>query len=124
MEKYIPGEIQRIQMLIPDRVNELLDQYTFENSEKYIRYALKWYGIYENREFYADCYSNAALGYYYSICRCAYCDYSYVERYIRKMIRITIICGINTSKEVESICRENNLKAISFDELYGIDNRY
>ena len=101
-------------------MNEFLNQYPFEESEKFIRYALRWHGIYKNRNNYDECYSDATLGYYYSICRCAYCNYSYVEAYIKKMIRITIICGINISKEVETICRENNLKSISYDELYGI----
>ena len=69
---------------------------------------------------YDECFSNAALGYYYSICRCAFCGYTYVVPYIRKMIGIAIICGINLSDETDTICKANNLKPVNCDTGKGI----
>lgn len=63
-----------------------------------------------------DCYSDAALAYYYSICQCAYSKYDYVESYIRKMIRNGIIWGINSSDEVKALCKKHNLKRINLDD--------
>ena len=112
----MPDSIMRIKDIIPDKVDEFAARYKFEDIEKYIRYAMKKYEIYENRAVYAECFSNAALCYYYSICRCAFCDYSYVVPYIRKMIEIAIICGLNMSDEVALICKENNLRAVSCED--------
>ena len=52
------------------------------------------------------------------ICMCAMYGYSgtHVSNYIKKMIRVTVICGINTSDEVRHICKENHLSVKYLDD--------
>ena len=120
MEVYLPKNIERIYKEIPEKVEEYLKKYSYEGQvEKYAQVMLKHYGVGREKSYYQDCCSNASLGYLYSIGRCAYCGYedNHVKNYIKKMIRISIINGINASNEAAHICRSNNLRAVYLDGL-------
>ena len=117
----MPDSIKRIKSVMPEKVEEYATRYSFADIEKYIRYAMMKHGIYKTKALYDECFSNAALSYYYSICRCAFKGYAYVIPYIRKMIGIAIICGINLSDETAAICEKNNLRPVNYDTATGRD---
>ena len=121
IEIYIPKSIDNIMSQIPDKVQKVIKIYDFDNyAEPYIKKTLWRYGITKNKFYYDDCYSNASVGYIYSVCRCAFCNYDYVVPYIRKMIKITIVDGIVIANEFKNICKENNFRATYLDD----DSRY
>lgn len=66
---------------------------------------------------YNDCLSNSQLGYLYAVERSAYCGYigNHVKNYVKFMIRVSIICAINTSNEVRQICKESHLQVVYID---------
>lgn len=122
IEVYLPREIKRYQEEIPEKMKNYFECYSYDQQlEKYTKAMLRHYGIRQERSFYHDCISNTFLGYLYSIGRCASCGYTgnHVLNYIKLMIRVCIICGINASDEVAQICKENNCRAIYLDEITG-----
>ena len=119
MEIYIPQSIDKVKRIMPKTVLEYQAQYIYdERLESYTKYILKRMGVSASRDYYDDCISNSFLGYLYSICMCAMYGYTgtHVRNYIKKMIRVTIICGINTSDEVHQICKENHLSVKYLDD--------
>lgn len=119
MEIYIPKSIDKVFKIMPKTVSEYLTQYIYdERFESYARYVLKRMGVSASRDYYDECISNTYQGYIYSICMCAMYGYTgtHVNNYIKKMIRVTIICGINTFDEVRHICKENNLSVKYLDD--------
>ena len=119
MEIYIPRSIDRIFSAMPEIVSEYKAQYIYdERLVSYTKYVLKRMGVSASRDYYDDCISNSFQGYIYSICMCAMYGYSgtHVSNYIKKMIRVTVICGINTSDEVRHICKENHLSVKYLDD--------
>lgn len=105
--------------MMPEIVSEYLEQYAYDEHIKlYTRYVLKKMGVKANRDYYDDCISNTHYGYIYSICMCAQHGYTgtHVSNYIKRMIRVTIICGINTFDEARQICQKNNLSVKYLDD--------
>ncbi len=102
--------IQDIRARCPERVQEYLSRYPFEQyARRQIERELAWRGISPAREVYMECYDAGMLAYLYSIHRCALMACGYTEYYIRKMIRILILCALVVSAEVGNLCRQNNL---------------
>lgn len=112
-------EIDRLNKEIPEKIHEYYKIYAYGvNMENYTISILRHYGIAKEKSFYQECVSNTYLGYMYSIGRCAYCGYTgkHVENYIKLMIRVGIICGINTSNEARQIAKEIHAKVIYLED--------
>lgn len=119
IETYMPREIKRICKEIPEKIAEYYRRYEYGTEmEKYANFVLHLYGIRKEQYFYQECLSNCHIGYLYAIGRCAYKEYrgDHVKNYIKLMIRISIIYGINTSDEVGQICKETHMKAVYLDD--------
>ena len=119
IEEYFPNTIKRLQKEIPEKMEQYLNQYSYDwYLEKYTKAMLVHYGVGKAKIYYQECYSNTFLGYMFSIGMCAYSGYEgeHVKNYIKKMIRVSIICGINASNEVAHICRVNNLRVLYLDD--------
>lgn len=108
--------IEQIHSLCPDAICEYIELYPFEKyAEQPIAKELSKKGIYPAQGRYADCYDAGMFAYLYSIHRCAYMRYSHVEAYIKKMIRIYIVCALVVYDETRNLCRENGLREIRLD---------
>lgn len=119
IEEYFPNTIKRLQKEIPEKMEEYFKKYSYDLYwEKYTKAMLGHYGVGKAKIYYQECYSNTFLGYMYGVGRCAYSGYEgqHVVNYIKKMIRVSIICGINASNEVGHICRENNCRVMYLDD--------
>lgn len=119
IDEYIPNKIIYIQSILPERVAEYKRVYTYDaNTEKYICHIITGFGIRKDRACFAECFSNASYSYLFSICMCAYKSYSgkHVACYIKRMIKVSIICSLNTYNVVQEICKNNNLRPFYLDD--------
>ena len=118
MEVYIQREIYRLRKEIPEKVELYFKMYAYDaDMERYTRRMLAHFGIVGEKSFYNDCLSNSQMGYLYAVERSAYCGYigNHVKNYVKFMIRVSIICAINTSNEVRQICKESHLQVVYID---------
>lgn len=114
----MPRTIQMVHAQMPEKVQQLYAQYPFEiYAEPLIKERLRRMGIYEHRLEYQECYDAAMEAYLFSIHRCALCSYEHVAGYIRKMVRVAIILGLNITHEGRNICKMNHLQQIQLDAL-------
>lgn len=113
---YCFKSMEEIQKQCPKRVEKYLTRYPFEKyAEKRIRRELYIRGVYLSDSKYADCYDAGMLAYMYSIHRCAYLACDYTIPYIRKMIRIYVLCALIVYNEIGNICRMNQFKEYRLD---------
>lgn len=116
LEQYIPKSIKNIQDIIPHKVSRYYEKYPFEEYDTIIKRKLRYYGVKCYKTEYQDCYDAAMWGYMYSIHRCALGSYDYTEAYIRKMISLCIIMGLNIANEDRFLCKSNNFRQIQLDK--------
>ncbi len=108
--------MKKIEKAIPQKVKKYLKQYPWDSAmEKYMKNVLFRKNISISNGCYDDCCSAAMVAYMYSIYRCAFMEYDYVESYTKKMINIYIICAINIYNLTNNICKQNNLRRIDVD---------
>lgn len=113
---YMPKAIDTIHKKIPEKVSVLYQKYPYETyGDLPIKRRLRICKIKENQMEYQECYDAAMEAYLYSIHRCAFCDYEYVAYYIKKMISVAIICGINIAQESKHLCKVNGFKQVNLD---------
>ena len=113
---YCLKAIEQIRASCPSEVSIYMQRYPFEEyAEAFIRRALHRYNIYRSHGMYDDCYDAGMLAYLYSIHRCAVMQYTYTQAYIKKMIRVYIICAIVVYQESKNVCRVNGLREIHLD---------
>ena len=113
---YCTKSIEQIRGVCLDTVNDYINRYPFEDyAERYINRELYLRKIYPSQSRYADCYDAGMLAYLYSIHRCAAMQYNHTAPYIKKMIRIYIICAIVVYDETNNLCRVNGLREIRLD---------
>ena len=113
LNRYCFDSMEKIKSLCPDRIDEYTKQYPFEEyADRYIKRTLYLCRIFPNQSRYADCYDAGMVAYLYSIHRCAAMLYTHVAAYIKKMIRIYIICTINIHNDGKNLCEANNFKEI------------
>lgn len=116
--EYCYRTIEQIQQKCPKKVERLLEQYPFEGFALHrLRRQLRYFHIYPSQARYDDCYDAGMMAYLYTIHRCAYMGYSYVEAYMAKLIRIYLICAIIIFPDAQNLCRENNLRELNLDQL-------
>ena len=119
---YCLKAIEQIRASCPGKVGSYMRQYPFEEyAEVFIRRALCRYNIYRTHGMYDDCYDAGMLAYLYSIHRCAAAQYTHTQAYIKKMIRIYIICAMVVYQESKNICRVNGLRETCLDAEYFND---
>lgn len=100
-----------------ETVEKLYNDYPFEKyAEPVFKKKASRAGVRESHEWYMECYSAAMWCYLYSINRCALGGYDYVDSYIRKMMGIAIALGLGSSKEFQSICRQNDARPIYLND--------
>jgi len=95
INRYCFKSMEKIQDLFPERVNEYTNRFPFEEyAERYIKSELYKHEIFSVQDRYADCFDAGMLAYLYSIHRCAAMQYNHTAAYIKKMIRIYVICAV------------------------------
>ena len=110
---YCIKSIQKIRDECPGVVGDYINRYPFEKYvERYIKREFFINKIYPAQGRYADCYDAGMFAYLYSIHRCAATRYNHTEPYIKKMIRIYIICAIVVYDETKNLCRKNGFREI------------
>lgn len=118
----MPNGIRRIAELIPEKVKDYYVRYPFEvYGAPVIRKKLALCNIRREQQEYQECYDAAMVGYLYSIHRCAWKNYDYVEAYIRKMVSVCIILGWNLAHEMQYLCHTNQLQHISLDDEVSLN---
>lgn len=110
--------MERLQRICPERIAACLEAFPFDAfAQRQLKRQLRWFSIYPSQARYGDCYDAGMLAYLYSIHRCAYMEYANVEGYIRKMIRIYLICAMVSVRDAENLCRENNFREVRLEQL-------
>ena len=111
LDQYMPQSIKEINARIPEKINIYYKDFPYEiYAEPVIKKRMHYWKIRENCLEYQECYSAAMQGYLYSIHRCALCNYTYAEFYIRKMINIAIICALVATSEEKKMIRLDDEK--------------
>jgi hypothetical protein len=119
---YCIAKIEKVRSLYMDRVGEYINRYSFEEyADSYIRKQLSIYKINKSHSHYDDCYDAGMMAYLYSVHRCAEMSYSHVEPYIKKLIRIYIICAIVIHNDSKNLCKENNFSEVRLDSEASSD---
>ncbi len=116
LERYIPESIERFAALCPERAEEYMRRWPYElYADAQIRRQLRRMRLSPANMLYDDCVDAGMLAYLYSIYRCAYMRYEHTEQYIRKMIRVLVICALSAGREAEAICAENGFTRLKLD---------
>lgn len=116
--EYCYCAIERVRQECPEEVEQLLEQYPFVGfASKCLRRQLQRLHIYPSQAWYDDCYDAGMMAYLYTIHRCAYMGYSYVEAYMTKIIRIYLRCAVIVFRDTQNLCRDNNLQELNLDQL-------
>lgn len=108
--------IQAIRERIPERVEQYLQQYPFEEygRQQIVRELLRR-SIPPSSELYMECYDAGMLAYLYSVHRCAAMGYTHTPLYIMRMIRCLVTCALVVTGEIRALCRENGLTEYRID---------
>lgn len=113
---YTVNSITRVKKCIDNSIiKEYENRFSPENALIVARAVLKFKGINKNSIVYDECYSDAGLLYMYTIHRCAYMQYTYLENYFKFMMKISIIWNWAIVSEEKVFCEENSLKKVSLD---------
>ena len=121
LEDYTFRSIQRIQERCPERVAEYLERWPFaEFAERRIYWQIHQMGVRREDQRFDACFDAGMVAYLYSIHRCACMGYEHVYAYIRKMIRILVICALNAYPDAERLCAENQLRLEHLEEWEGV----
>lgn len=107
-----------INKAVPERVLKYYEIYPYERyGEPVIKKILKYMGIRETKLEYQECFSAAGEAYTYSICQCALRGYTHTEYYIRKMIRISVLCTLVITNADRRMLQSYGFKEIRLDAL-------
>jgi hypothetical protein len=108
---YCVKAIEKTRIACPNSVDDYLKRYPFETyAEPNIKKELHKRHIFSSQGAHADCYDAGMFAYLYSVHRCAVMRYDYTEAYIKKMIRIYIVCALVVYSEAQNLCRANGLR--------------
>lgn len=116
ISEYSYRSMESIQALYPHRVERYFQNYPFDQyGHRFICNVLYRFRIYRDRAEYDDCYEAGMVAYLYSVHRCAALDCDYTIPYIRKMIRIYVLCALVIADDGRNLCRANGLRQIHLD---------
>lgn len=112
---YWENAVERAWKCNKEVIEILYQLYPYEKyGDTCFKHTIRKFRIYRNSYLYDECYSVSSQAYMYTMSLLSYQTHTEerVRRYLYKMIRIYIICVLNTCNEVKEICKQNNLKAI------------
>lgn len=113
---YPVNKIEKIRSLCPDKADEYISRYPFEGyAEGYIKKRLAIHKVFSSHSHHHDCYDAGVMAYLYSVHRCAEMSYDHVEPYIKKLIRIYIICALAIHNDTRNLCHANDFREIRLD---------
>ena len=113
---YAYRSIESIKKQFPEAVDRYLKLYPFEQyGNKAITSTLSRNRIFPSHGEYADCFEAGMIAYLYSVHRCASMNCDYTVPYIRKMVRIYIVCAIVIYNDTKNLCRINGFREIRLD---------
>ena len=113
----MPQAIRKIGTAIPVKVSKLYEEYPFEEyGMPYIKRKLIKYGITQNKLPFDECVEISMIGYMYSIHRCAYMNYDYVENYIKHMISCCIKIGLVLTNKDRYSLQSGNYRIVYLDD--------
>lgn len=116
LTEYAYRSMESIQALYPQRVEQYLLDFPFDQyGHRFIRIVLCRFRISAHQMEYDDCYEAGMLAYLYSIHRCAALNCDYTVPYIRKMIRIYVLCALAIANDGRNLCRCNGLRQVCID---------
>ena len=122
LNRYCFKSMEQIQGFCPDRVDDYTNRYPFEEyAERYLKRQLCIYEIFPAQDRYADCFDAGLLAYLYSIHRCAAMQYNHAAAYIKKMIRIYIICAVIIYRDAKELCQVNGFQEIRLNAEASMD---
>ena len=113
---YCVNKIERIRTLCPDRADSYISRYPFEEyADRYIKKRLAIHRVLSSHGHYHDCYDAGMMAYLYSVHRCAEMSYDHVIPYIKKLVRIYIICALVIHDDTKNLCQSNGFREIRLD---------
>ena len=113
---YAYRSIESIKNQFPEAVERYLKLYPFEQyGHKVIANTLSRNRIFPSHGEYADCFEAGMIAYLYSVHRCASMNCDYTVPYIRKMVRIYIVCALVIYNDAKNLCRINGFREIRLD---------
>lgn len=116
LSEYSYRSMESIQARYPRRVEQYFQNFPFDRyGHDFICNVLYRFRIYRDRAEYDDCYEAGMVAYLYSVHRCAALNCDYTIPYIRKMIRIYVLCALVIADDGRNICRSNSLRQIHID---------
>ena len=122
INSYCASKIKKVRGLCIGRVNEYMVRYPFEKyADRYIKRQLSIYKVKPSDSRYADCYDAGMMAYLYSIHRCAEMSYSHTEPYIKKLVRIYIICALVVYDDTRNLCQANGFREVRLDAEASFD---
>lgn len=109
----LENSLKRVKKILKNDYESTIDEYRIKypfDSNKFYSYAFKIlrnYGIKSNYDVYDECISWVYISYDYSIHRATINKCNHVENYIKCMIRVFIVCVLNTyNREKEYLLKE------------------
>lgn len=116
LEEYAYRSIERVRMQFPEQVAEWLALFPFEEyGHRRICAQLYRCRIFAGHAAYDDCYEAGMLAYLYSMHRCAALNCDYTVPYIRKMVRIYVLCALIVYRDAHNLCRANGFREVQLD---------
>lgn len=116
LEDYACRSMERVRTQFPEQVAKWLTRFPFEEyGHKYICVQLYRYRVLTGNAAYDDCYEAGMLAYLYSIHRCAALGCDYTIPYIRKMVRIYVLCALIVYRDAHNLCRANGFREVRLD---------
>lgn len=101
------------------KIQKLYLKYPYETYGEQCFRRLCWrFRIKKHYYWYDECYSVSMKAYMYTICHCSMKEDSekLIIAYLYKMMKVYIICVLNSFYESKNICILNNLKAIDVED--------
>ena len=116
---YWENAMRRARMRNKKIVELMYRLYPYEKyAEVCFKRIVRKYHIYRNSYLYDECHSVSSQAYMYTMSMLSYQTHTEesVKKYLYTMIRIYIICVLNTSNEVKKICTHNKLRVINVND--------
>lgn len=116
LDDYACRSMERVRTQYQERVTEWFARFPFEEyGHRYICIQLRRCRIFAGHAAYDDCYEAGMLAYMYSVHRCAALNCDYTLPYIRKMVRIYVLCALVVYRDAYNLCRANGFREVRLD---------
>ena len=121
VNQYLENSIRNVESFWKNKYSKKIEEiekkvpYNYEKWDKFSSIILYEYSIQENNECYDDCKSIVYEAYRYSIYRMTLRKHKTVKHinfYIRKMVKLFIVCTLIIFNEKRQICKTHGLKLV------------